>query len=67
MNGTSDNILDLVKFLEQQKLSYTLAIWSPQPDNQKDKVVIYTSFDKSELKKFNQAVQTGEIINEVKH
>jgi hypothetical protein len=62
---SKDNILDLLKLVKQQKLNYIFALWpEKQTVKNKDTVVVYTSFEKSELAKLNQAIQNGEVISD---
>ena len=65
IKGTHDNILDLVKFLEEQKLQFVLSVWAPKlstPNN--DTAIIYTSFEKNEIKKLIEALKDSQIIAE---
>lgn len=72
--GTLDNILELLKLIEEQKLNYVLALWSP-PKNEDtaDEVTIYTSFEKNAIKKVSEVLKEGIVItdspkkNENKH
>ena len=65
MKGTHDNILELVKLLEEQKLQFTIAVWSPRPSTgDNDTAIIYTSFEKNEIKKLIEALKESQIIAE---
>ncbi len=65
MKGTHDNILDLVKLLEEQKLQFTIAVWSPKLSTEdSDVAIIYTSFEKNEIKKLIEALKESQIIAE---
>lgn len=60
IKGTRDNVLDVVKYLEQQKLQYVLAVWSPSKDDKSDDVSIYTSFEKNEMKRLCEVLKKAE-------
>ncbi len=65
INTTSDNIIDLTKYLEEQKLQYVLAVWSPESkDENIDRVNLYTNFEKNELPKLAQVLKESTIEKE---
>jgi hypothetical protein len=55
--GTADNILENIKLLEDQKLQYILAVWTPETKNDKDVVNLYTNFEKGEVKKLIEVLK----------
>ena len=66
--GSKDNIFDLTKYLDEQKLKYVLAIWLPIPKNDKiDSVSVYTSFDKLEMKKLSEVLKNASVDEEYKN
>lgn len=58
MTGTSDNILDLIKSLDHQKLKFVIAIWEDDSEDY-DKIKVYSSFDSYAKKKLINALQTA--------
>ncbi len=65
LSSTYDNILDLTKYLEEQKLQYVLAVWSPESkDENIDRVNLYTNFEKNELPKLAQVLKESTIEKE---
>ena len=57
--GTKDNILELVKHIENQKLSYVLAVWSENNSQTEDDVCVYTSFESGEIPKLIAALNSS--------
>lgn len=65
-NGSKDNILDLTKYLDEQKLQYIVAIWAPQEESNKvDNVTLYTSFKKNSIKKLSDVLKDSLIVEEM--
>lgn len=65
IKGTSDNVLQLTKYLEEQNLQYVLAVWSPPTkDEVNDAVTIFTSFDKGELKKLSDVLKDATVVKD---
>lgn len=62
MKSTKDNILDLLKYIEEQKLDYVLAVWEHQKDEKTDEVDIFTSYKTNEIKKLSEALKFATII-----
>ncbi len=73
--GTQDNILGLTKYIEEQKLQYVLAVWSPEEREDKlDSVSVFTNFERGELKKISEVLKVAtvvedkpKVIHETKH
>jgi hypothetical protein len=67
INGTHDNLLDLIKLVDSQNLQYVFAVWSPNAkDKYIDKVTVYTSFEKNELVRLSEALRMSEPDIEIK-
>lgn len=65
IHNTSDNILDVLKVLKEQKLNYVLAIFEPNgKSNEKDFVNIYTSFENQGLNKLVEVLKEAKQIKE---
>ncbi len=75
ITGTKDNILALVRYIEEQKLQYVLAVWSPeQREDKLDSVSLFTNFERGELKKLSEVLKVAtvvedkpKVIHETKH
>ena len=62
--GTKDNILDVVKYLDEQKLQYVLAVWSPPVEQKSDNVTLYSSFKKNQISKLCGVLKDSLIIED---
>ena len=62
--STSDNILDLTKYLEEQKLQYVLTVWWPGKEKEKDDISIYSSFTKDALKKVVDVLKSAATVKD---
>jgi len=60
IKGTKDNIFDLIKYIEEQKLQYVLSVWNPNEKNKTEEVTFYTSLKKDGIKKLHKIL--GELI-----
>ena len=59
--GTADNILQNIKLLEDQKLQYILAVWTPETKDNKDIVNLYTNFEKGEVKRLIEVLKSSTV------